>query len=65
MKARQSAMLSDLIIQAVPTGTQDGSDLALVLTSEKKPLYFSEPENDNCTTTKTTLPEAQPSMQPF
>lgn len=24
MKARQSAMLSDLIIQAVPTGTQDG-----------------------------------------
>ena len=42
ISAQQSAMLGDLIIQALPTGTQDGSDPAPVLTHiRKNPSPFS------------------------
>jgi hypothetical protein len=36
ISAQQSAMLGDLIIQALPTGTQDGSNPAPVLTHLRK-----------------------------
>ena len=36
VSAQQLVMLGDLIIQALPTGTQDGSDPAPVLTHLRK-----------------------------
>ena len=36
VSAQQLVMLGDLIIQALPTGTQDGSDPAPVLTHQRK-----------------------------